>query len=372
MRIAIDITRAIIENAGIGRYSFEISQKMIDQGTEDHFLIYSTHFRDDEEKQKKFNSFKRKNVELKRLKIPGKVKEILWGLKLDFLKKFLDDSEVLFAPSFFEVGLGFKIPQVVAIHDMTHFLFPDQRGVRLSRYLSKRTLDVLKIAKKVICISNSTRKDVLKLSKVNPEIVEIIYPGRKIFSKIAGVLPNNLKKDSYILSVGTIEPRKNLTGLFEAYSRLGEKLQQQYPLVVAGGRGWNEGKIFEKLKELNLQNKVIFTGFVEDEILARLYTDCKIFIYPSLYEGFGLPVLEAMSFGAPTITSNISSMPEVIGDAGILVDPKNPEQISKAIEALISQDKIRNDLSKKALIKSLNFSWDFAAQETLDLIKSAK
>jgi glycosyltransferase involved in cell wall biosynthesis len=371
MKIAIDVTRAVIENAGIGRYTLEVAKSMIKQGNCHDFIIYSTHFRDSHEKIKRFNSFRSTNAKLKRLRIPGKVKEIAWGVKVDWLNSFLEGSDVLFAPSFFEVGLGFKVNQVVTIHDMTTFLFPHQRGEALSRYLSKRTLEATAQAKWIICVSESTKRDLIKFNPESSDRSVVIYPGKKVFSRKKGKLPNGLRKGSYILTVGTIEPRKNLIGLVRAYKNLSADLKKRFPLVIAGGKGWNNDKIYREFKSGDLKPYLVLAGFVSDGQLARLYQDCCIFAYPSFYEGFGLPIVEAQSFGIPVLTSDVSSLPEAGGEGALYVDPNDTEEITKGLEKLLIDDSLRKDLSRKALLNANKFSWEEAAKQTLSILEKA-
>lgn len=369
MKIAIDVTRAVIESAGIGRYTLEIAKSMVKQGRRHNFIIYSTHFRDSHEKVERFNSFRSTNTKLKRLRIPGKVKEIAWGVKVDWLNSFLEGSDVLFAPSFFEVGLGFKVNQVVTIHDMTTFLFPRQRGEALSQYLSKRTLEATAQAKEIICISESTKRDLIKFNPESSDRSVVIYPGKKVFSCKKSKLPNGLRKGGYILTVGTIEPRKNLIGLVRAYRNLSADLKKRFPLVIAGGKGWNDDKIYREFESKGLKPHLVLAGFVSDRQLARLYQDCCIFAYPSFYEGFGLPVVEAQSFGIPVLTSGVSSLPEAGGEGALYVDPNDTEEITKGLERLLIDDNLRKDLSKKALLNANKFSWDKAAKRTLKVLE---
>ncbi len=371
MKIAIDVTRAIIESAGIGRYTFELAHALVRDSQECEFLIYSTHFNDSAEKTERFESFARKNVKLKRLKIPGKCKEFWWGIPLNILGRFLEDADVLFAPSFFEVQLGLKIPQVVTIHDMATFIFPEQRGRRLSKYLSKRTVAVCKKAKSILSVSDSTKRDIVKYLKLSEDLVHRTYPGLNELSEPSISLPLELEQKQYILCVGTVEPRKNLGGLFKAYVLLPEDVQRKYKLVVCGGKGWNDSEIYELAKPLVDAKKLVFTGFVSDRDLAKLYEDAFLFIYPSLYEGFGLPVIEAMSFGLPVVTSNISSMPEAAGDAGLLIDPSSPKSISDAMLRIMEEDQLRKKMSRQSLQQSQKFSWRTCARETLRVIEDA-
>lgn len=369
MKIAIDITRAIIESAGIGRYTYELAHTLIQNAQECDFLIYSIHFNNSPEKTEKFESFRKKNVELKRLRIPGKCKEFLWGIPLNLLGGFLKDADVLFAPSFFELQRGLKIPQVVTIHDMATFIFPEQRGRKMSRYLSKRAAIVCKKAKTVLSVSDSTKKDIVKYLKIPEQKIHRTYPGLNQLSEPSNLLPFGLQQKQYILCVGTVEPRKNLAGLFKAYLLLSQEIQNKYKLVVCGGKGWNDSEIYESAKPLVDDGKLIFTGFVSDRDLAKLYEDALLFVYPSLYEGFGFPIIEAMSFGLPVITSNISSMPEAAGDAGILVDPTSPKSISAAISRVLNDESLRKKLSRQSLKQSQKFSWRTCGRETLEAIE---
>jgi len=197
-KIAIDITRAIIGTAGIGRYTYEMAQELI-KNSSHSFLVYSTHFNDSKEKDEKYFSFKKRNVILKRLKIPGYLKEKAWAVKLNFLHGFLEKSDVLYAPSFFETLLGAKIDQVTTIHDMTSALFPSHKGDKLSKYFTTRAILACKVSKKITCVSESTKNDLLKISEIPEDKVEIVYPGLKQFDSIDEKLPPDFKKGKYIL-----------------------------------------------------------------------------------------------------------------------------------------------------------------------------
>ena len=173
--------------------------------------------------------------------------------------------------------------------------------------------------------------------------------------------------NDYLLYVGTLQPRKNLVRAIEAFGLL--KRDSTLKFVIAGKKGWLYDEIFEKVKELNLENEVIFTGYVPDEDLPELYKNAKAFIFVSLYEGFGLPVLEAMSYGIPVLTSNTSSLPEVAGDAALLVDPENTEEIAKGMERLLTDEKLRQQLISKGKEQIKKFSWEKAAKETLQVLE---
>lgn len=369
MIIAIDASRAINETAGIGRYSQEIIRHLLQIDQKNEYLLLFTLFRCNKKKEKLIKTFQAPNVKIKRLRIPGRLKEKIWQWRMPWFGIFLEEADVFFAPSFFEVNFGLKIPQVMTIHDLTTFLFPLHRGQEVSERLSRRAKEAAKVVKKVIALSQSTAKDAEKYFKVSKNKIKMIYPGPSKLSLTAQNLPGTLKANSYILFVGTIEPRKNLTGLFKAYALLPLRLQAKFPLVIVGARGWNTGETYDCLRALKLEGKVKFLGFVSDAILAKLYQEAAVFTYPSLYEGFGLPVLEALNFGTPVVTSNISSLPEAAGKAAVLIDPENPKSICRALERLLEGQSEVEKLQKEAAKQVKKFSWAKAAHETLKVLE---
>ncbi|MEI6040024.1 MAG: glycosyltransferase family 1 protein [Candidatus Berkelbacteria bacterium] len=368
MKIGIDITRAIIENAGIGRFTREITQNLIRVGKTDDFVLLSTHFRESKEKNEHLKDFIAPNVKIKRLKLPGDFKELAWGWPYALYENIYNKSDILLAPSFFEVHLAYKTPQVVIIHDMATFLFPEQRGQEVSARHNKRVKKVCTKAKKIIAISESTKNDIIKFLKINPERIEIVGPGLTQFPE-KGKLPSNLKSKSYILFVGTLEPRKNLKGLVQAYRLLSEDLREKYPLVIVGAKGWNTAFELEEIKETKGVN---WLGYVSDADLGELYRQAAIFAYPSLYEGFGLPVIEAQQYGVPVLTSNISSLPEAVGDGGVQIDPLDINSIARGLQRLLEDKELAQSLGQKALEHAKKYSWEVSAQKILDILKEVK
>jgi glycosyltransferase involved in cell wall biosynthesis len=170
----------------------------------------------------------------------------------------------------------------------------------------------------------------------------------------------------FILFVGLIEPRKNIGMLIEAFSRVGQNSNNKTDLVIAGRWGWESKSILALVNQLNLEERVHFPGYIAQEDLPALYTLANIFVYPSLYEGFGLPVLEAMACGTPVITSNISSMPELIGESGILVQTGNLNALISAMRNVIENSGKLTEMSEKSLIRAAKFSWKKTAQLTLE------
>lgn len=369
MLIAIDASRAINEKAGIGRYARELIKNMIALDKKNNYLLFFSFFRKNPEKERQMKSFQSPRVKIKTLRIPGAWKEKIWCWRLPWLEKFIGQADVFFAPSFLEVNLGLKTPQVVTIHDLTTFIYPDQRGEEVSAHLSQRAKETAQKAKEIIAVSKSTAIDALKYLKISKSKIKVIYPGLTKLPDPAKNLPNNLKPKNFILFVGTIEPRKNLVGLFKAYVLLPPVLQEKYPLVIVGAEGWNNGKTYDVLKALKLENKVKFLGEVSDQVLAKLYNEAAVFVYPSIYEGFGLPVLEALSYGTPVVTSNVSSLPEVAGQAALLIDPQDPKSIASGLQRLLEGKGEVELLQKESQKQVQRFSWEKAAKETIKVLE---
>jgi len=369
MLIAIDASRAINETAGIGRYTRNLVKKMIEIDQKNQYLLIFSFWRPSPQKEKLIKTFGQSNVKIKILKIPGGLKEKVWQWRLPWYEKFLAGADVFFAPSFFEVNFGLKIPQVATIHDLSTFIFPAHRGKNISQRLSRRAQAAVKIAQKIICVSASTAQDAVRYLNVNPRKIKVIYPGITDFPSAVKNLPSSLQSKSYILFVGTLEPRKNLVGLFKAYALLPPYLQEKFPLVIVGAEGWNTGETFAVFRALKLAHKVKFLGYVADAVLAKLYQEAAVFVYPSLYEGFGLPVLEALSFGTPVVTANISSLPEVAGKAALLVDPNDPQSIANGLQRLLEHQEEREKLAILGPQQAAKFSWEKSSRQTLKVLE---
>ena len=168
-----------------------------------------------------------------------------------------------------------------------------------------------------------------------------------------------------MLFVGNIEPRKNLTRLVEAYALLLRRSHYRGPLILAGGQGWRNSEIFRCVEELELEKHVKFLGYVPDDVMPALMSGAEIFIYPSLYEGFGLPPLEAMACGTPVITSNVSSLPEVVGDAALMVDPHDVVALADAMHRVLTDRELREEMRRRGLERANEFSWEETARQTL-------
>ena len=270
------------------------------------------------------------------------------------------------------------IKTVTTIYDMTTLLFPEMHTVETREMQQKKYRFAQEKADAVIAISQSARQDVINLLGIEPERVHVVYAGvdpsfRPLSDEeIAPHLAKfNLQVDSYILTVGTIEPRKNLVRLIQAYHAVWQKQPKSMPkLVLAGATGWFFREVFALVKNLGLSKQVLFIGRVDDADLPALYNGALFLAYPTLYEGFGMPALEAMACKTAVLTSNTSSLPEVVGNAGLLIEPTDVDSIMYGLQQLIEDNPYRRKLSQMGLQRATKFAWENAAKETLQLYMS--
>lgn len=261
-------------------------------------------------------------------------------------------------------------PTVVTIHDLslyaqaiTHEKKNVERGKRRVPVMARR-------ADMIIAPSEATKREITQYLKIPADRIRVVYEAAREKMKPLSiedcepVLRKHGIDQPYLLYTGTIEPRKNLLNLIRAYNELLRTSKHRPMLVLCGGRGWLDEEVFELVAELKLQRMVKFTGYVDDDDLPALYSACEIFVYPSLYEGFGLPPLEAMACGAPVITSNTSSLPEVVGDAGVLINPNEVAELAAAMINLLNDTTQRENRSRAGFERSKHFSWERAAHET--------
>jgi glycosyltransferase involved in cell wall biosynthesis len=267
-----------------------------------------------------------------------------------------------------------RTPAAVLVHDLIAFL-PEMRPQRRAALIERVTLrPAVRRAAAVLCNSEATRRDlVARLPGAADKASIVHFAAHPRFGRerspeeLAAVRERLGLPEAFVLSVGTLEPRKNLARLVEAHGRLDAALREAYPLLLVGPKGWEIDELLDQVAAG--PDNVRVPGFVEDEDLAALYQLCTVFCYPSLYEGFGLPVLEAIAAGAPTITSSVSSLPEVGGDAVVYVDPRDREQIGAAMAGLLAAPERRAELARRGRERAAGYSWDRAAGETLAVLE---
>lgn len=269
------------------------------------------------------------------------------------------------------------IPIVVSIYDMTPFVLPDTFEGYHAAYMRYYFRLAARRAEKIITISENSKKDICDILKVKEDKVSVVTlaadlgrDARYRDDEKSGLLAGLGVGSPFILYAGAIHPRKNIGRLIEAFSALKVSLRIPHKLVIAGARGWMLDKSVPAGTLEKLKDEVVLTGTVSDKELCALYGACDVFVYPSLYEGFGLPVLEAMSFGAPVVTSRISSLPEAAGGAAILVDPYDIESIAAGIGDIINKPAFADELRRKGRERAALCTWERTARDVLGVLES--
>lgn len=284
--------------------------------------------------------------------------------------------DVFFSPGHYAPRFS-PVPQVISIMDLAFFHFPEYFTRKDLAQLRNWTAYSVNKADAVITISNASKDDIIEQYTIPKEKIYVIYPGIKegLALQQSVYAMNELKakyslSDKYILFVGTLQPRKNILRLIEAFSILSRKRAfSDTDLVIVGKKGWSYEEILQAPQKFAVADRVKFLDFVPDEDLPLLYRHAQCFVLPSLYEGFGLPVLEAMKYNCPVITSNVSSLPEAGGDAAVYVDPLSVDDIAEKLEKVLSDKNLRNQLIEKGRKQIQKFSWEKAANETLKILE---
>lgn len=264
------------------------------------------------------------------------------------------------------------LPVVVTVHDVIFRIYPKFFSPRVRILLSTLMPLTMRKAKSIITVSAASKKDI---EHFYPFTRGKIYVTPEAPGPLVKAIPDYItcnkitRSQDFILSVGTIQPRKNIARLIEAYIALRQKGSTNARLVIVGRDDWQNSHVHRVAKESGFAEDIVFTGYIQDQVLSALYRKCSVFVYPSLYEGFGLPVIEAMACGAPVITSNTSSLPEVAGDAALKVDPYSTSEIAQAIEAVLNNNSLREELRQKGENHAQNFRWEKTALDTYHIYK---
>lgn len=358
-KILVDSISLLSPLTGIGRYTYEVSKQL----EEDNSLLIEYFYGYYSKKLIKPSSSK----EIKGLKsfISKKpmIKKIVRKILLSYVHLFSKSYELYWQPNFIP-NSGIKAKKIVTtVHDFSFILYRDFHPKERIEYIEKYFFNNLDRSDMIITGSEYTKREILKYTKFKEDKIVVIYHGIdhnlfKVYQKIelGFDLPSK-----FILSVGSIEPRKNLLRLLKAYQGLPLEIKDEYKLLLVGFSGWENSEIISLIKEL--EEYVQYLGFISDEELAQVYNLATLFVYPSLYEGFGLPVLEAMACGTAVVSSGLSSLPEVGGDAPLYCDPYSITDIQEKIVSTLADSSKRDSMVEKGLAQAQKFSWQKSAQE---------
>jgi len=383
MRIGIDYTSAVQQGAGIGRYTRQLVHALLELDTQNEYVLLvagagSGRVPQGAETASGFDIAARANVRIVNLPVSDHVMAILWhrlSLPL-WVELFCGSLDIFHSPDFTLPPVR-RARTVLTVHDLSFMRVPRCSEPGLRSYLLQTVPASVRRADVVLADSECTRRDVIELLDADPACVEVIYPGvEECFRPIEDAhtldaVRNRYRlPDRFVLGLATLQPRKNFEGLIEAYAWVKKEMGGAVGLVVAGSTGWMYESIFRRVEELGVQDAVCFAGYVADADLPALYTLADLFVFPSLYEGFGLPPLEAMACGTAVVTSNTSSLPEVVGDAAWMVDPLDIAALAEAMQRLLSDQILRQELVRRGAVQAQRFTWSRAARKLLDVYEA--
>ena len=383
MRIGIDYTAARRQGAGIGRYARELVDALLQIETGNEYVLLSA-----EAGLRKSGGRARAgtveptppgSVGVRRVGLPvsDRTLAIVWHrLRLPlWVELFCGPLDLFHSPDFTLPPVR-RARTILTVHDLSFMRLPECSDPKLRAYLLRSVPRSVRRADAVLADSECTRRDLIELLETPPERVRVLYAGvQEPFQRVqeAALLDTVRAKYGlparFVLGLGTLQPRKNFERLIEAYALLATQAAPGIELVIAGEAGWMYEGIFRRVDELGLQGVVHLIGHVADGDLAALYTLAELFVFPSLYEGFGLPPLEAMACGTPVVASNVSCMPEVLGDAALLVDPYDTKAIAEAMQSGLEDAALRGELIGRGLERARRFTWAAAAQKLLEVYR---
>ncbi len=364
MRIGIDARLVHYSRAGIGQYITGLVRGLSECDKDNEFVLLQS--RKDDSVLADTHNFVRKSLwtpshhRLEQLVLPFEISPLRLDIlhSPDFIPPFRRDYK-----------------SVITVHDLAFLLYPHFLTEESARYYGQID-QAVRHADHIVADSLSTKRDIVNFLGVPEPKISVIYAAANaIYRRVEDqrLLTQARAKyqldKPYALFVSTIEPRKNLPTLLRAFRKLLDHYKLDVTLAVVGQRGWFCGEVFAVAEELELNDTVVFLGHVPLEDLVLLYNAARMHVHPSFYEGFGLPPLEAMTCGTPTIVANVSSLPEVVGDAGLLVSPEHTEGWTVAMWRLLTDDSLHQEMSQKGLKRAKLFSWERAARETLNLYR---
>ncbi len=384
MNIAIDIRPLMSRHrAGVGEYTYELLNALFKIDCQNQYFLF---YNSNKDVASYIPRWTNKNVHFIQTKWPNKwfnfCQKLFKYPKIDRIikKRCRASLDYFFSPNINFTTLSQHTKQILTIHDLSFKLYPQYYS--LKRWLWHKIIDAEKQSQKadiILVPSKNTKRDIVEYFKINPKKIKVLYPGINFLNNDSGVVNSNEKvkeirqkynlPDNFILYLGTIEPRKNIIGIIKAF----EKLKSQFPisniqyLIIAGANGWKNRKIYQQAKKSKYHNCIKFIGYVAPADKLPLYSLAKIFIYPSFYEGFGFPVLEAMSVHTPVITSNRSSLPEIVQNSAYLVNPHKTDELVRAIKELMENNKLREFYIQSGLKQIKKFAWKKTAEAFLNV-----
>ena len=371
MRIGFDISQTGNGKAGCGYFADSIIEQLARIDLENEYILYPTFGNFFWDAEWKTSTRRVDHPKFRRAEGHATLDKAraFWSNPPEDLETSLGKPDIVHSNNFF-CPHGLKSSRLVyTLHDLSFLDHPEWHTEENRLGCFEGVFNACLYADMIVSVSEYSRRHFLEIfPHFPPERIDVVHEGSRFSRKPDLARPASLSRltsGEFWLTVGTLEPRKNQLRLLRAYARLKSSLPKTFPLVMAGGRGWLMEDIHRTVADLELAEAVIMPGYLDDPALQWLYQNCYAMVYPSLFEGFGLPVLEAMSLGAPVISSNVTSIPEIAGDAGILVDPLAEEEILRAMLRLSGEHGLRESLIELGRKQAKRFSWETAARVLL-------
>jgi glycosyltransferase involved in cell wall biosynthesis len=366
MRVGIDARLVFYSQAGIGQYIVHLVNGLAKVDQENEYVLLQS--RKDDTSILEQPNFRRIS-----LWTPSHHRLERYALNVELMRLGLD---VLHSPDFIPPHRP-SCKSVITVHDLAFLLYPHFLTKESARYYGHID-QAVRWTDHIIAVSDSTKRDTVQHLGVPEDKITVVYEApNPIFRPIDREEAKERVRDHhgvegrYILFVSTIEPRKNVPTLVRAISQLRECYKEDVRLVLAGGKGWLFEDAFATIEEFKLDSQVHFVGRVSSEDLLYLYNAAELLAHPAFYEGFGLPPLEAMACGLPVVVSNVASLPEVVGDAGLLIDPHDVDELAVAMWRILNDSELRQEMRDKGLHQAGRFSWERAARETAAIYRLA-
>ena len=369
---------------GIGMVEIELCKRIVKKYSENEYLFTCFSLRNTEEKKARIKERTDENVKVKVFPLlsSGLYKIASTLLPLPYRMFFGGKSEVSHFFNFI-IPFGVKGKKICTIHDLAFKRYPETVNLKTRKYLEYRLKKTIKRADKIVVVSKFTADELMELYEVPEEKIAVIYNGVDFNlynqniseERVKSVLDKrNLESGGYFFYLGTIEPRKNIYRMVGAYAKCVKRLKSEgakAPKLVLGGRlGWYYDEILERIKSENIEDNIQLLGYVDEKEKPELYKGALAFLFPSLYEGFGLPIAEAMACGTPVLTSNSTSLVEIAGNSAICCDPLSEEDIAEGMYRLVVEPETREKLSAMGPEQVKQFSWDTSAEKLYELYKS--
>ncbi|MEI7749611.1 MAG: glycosyltransferase family 1 protein [Candidatus Moraniibacteriota bacterium] len=382
MRIGIDLRcLASGRRSGVEEYAIGLLSVLfrVDQANE--YVLFLNEWRDEKIDLSFAEGYP--NVSVRRFLIPNKLLNLsLWYFRYPKLDRLLGGTDIFFMPNINFCAVSGRTKLFVTAHDLSFEVCPEtfSRKQRLWHFFVDPK-GLFQRAHRIFAVSNSTRDDLMHRYGIVEHRIEVVRSGvDPRFREYDRNDPNMLAVKekyglpySFILYLGAFEPRKNIVAIVRAYNALRKARHPELSktaLVLAGVSGWKERELLRAVDHSPFRGNIILPGFVEDDDKPAFYNLASAFVYPSVYEGFGFPALEALSCGTPVIASNSSSLPEVVGDAGILIDPHRPDELFRALESVLLDRKLRQTLRARGIARAKTFTWDVAAKRVSEVFAS--